>query len=116
DYGFRLAGAVLQGYESQPVGVGVALNAEHLRDDDLVAVPDRAEFLVLDVQPFRWGDPVQAYSPDLQPGERQALHQLGHRKGEVNVVAQPAEGDFHDGVPARGWGAGGRGRSELAQE
>ena len=87
--------AVVHGRQLELVGVGVLLDAQHLRDNNLIAVPDRPGFLGLDAQPFRRRHADQTHAGDFQAGQREALGQLGDGQCERDVVLQPFQRYFH---------------------
>ena len=52
--------------------------------------------LGLDAHAFGDRQAEDAHAGDLQAGERQALDELGGRQVDVDVIAEPVEGDFHE--------------------
>ncbi len=80
DHGQRLGRAVFDARQHQPIGVGVARDREDLTDEELVALPHRADL----------ADRIH-----LQPGQSQPLRQLFHRQGDINIVFQPVKRNLH---------------------
>ena len=92
DDGVRLARAVLDRREDEAVGVGVRIDREHLGDRHELAIPA--------------ADALDAL--DLRRGHRQPLRERLDVEvvREVDVVAQPLEGDEHPAGLARTGRAG----------
>ena len=72
------SGAVVDLADAEAVGIGVLDGGENLRDDDEGAV-----------------DAGGADVLDLGAGEGEAIEHLRHGHGKINVVAEPAEREFH---------------------
>src|SRR5262249_43998859 len=98
DDDLRLGGAVVGGDELELVGVGVLADLDDPGGDDLVGRPDRAGVLGGDAHALGDRQAVGAEAAQLQAGQRQAAGQLGDRESDVNVFAQPAQGDFHRSI------------------
>src|SRR5262249_26330757 len=62
---------------------------------DLVAMPHGAVAVDLDAQLLGDGQTEAADAADLEAGEGKALGELPRRVGQVHVITQPVERDFH---------------------
>src|SRR5262249_22701377 len=83
------------------VRVRVLFDLKDLCGDDLVAVPLRADVGLLDLKPGRDRQPEQADVRDLEPGQGEPFDEVRERDpGEVHVLGEPLEWDFHVDGPA----------------